>query len=255
MSSTVALPRFQKLFGRMVAVSLIGVASWNTADAASFSISSGGQSDFLQSNFATTFLSTAGNNPDNIHGGGAGDLTRTAITIFDATHAGGVSVVGADGGTQLTYTYLGDEAGYTNLFVAGGSTLFQNHNTSSPLGFETPGGTKGGPTSVASGLLSFLFRSVTPGNKDAVNGGPIDAQVKLAFAKISDILVYAFLEDIANGDKDFDDMVIKIELSQRDPGPRVDPTPLPGAAWLFSSALATGVGFSAWRRKRRRAAS
>ena len=37
--------------------------------------------------------------------------------------------------------------------------------------------------------------------------------------------------------------------------PPPDPTPIPGAVWLFGTVIAGGVGFGRWRRKRKNAAS
>ena len=39
-----------------------------------------------------------------------------------------------------------------------------------------------------------------------------------------------------------------------EPGP-LGPVPLPGAAWLFGTVLASGAGFGAWRRRKREAAA
>jgi len=216
--------------------------------AATFSLSSGGTNSSLSSNFNPSYLLT--HNPDNIHGTGG---SPTSIKIFDSTHTGGLKVSGADANTVVTYTYLGSEADYTNLFIVNASTLvFQTQDTTSPPGTETAGGTTSSTFSVGNGFLSFLFRSVNPGNKDAVNGGSISSYVALAIKIVNPTTAYLFFEDIAkNGDHDFDDMVVRVTLSERDPAPPPPgQTPVPGAAWLFGSALAGAAGLRGWRRRR-----
>lgn len=107
-----------------------------------------------------------------------------------------------------------------------------------------------------------MFRSVGAGNKDAINGTFIDAALKLSFKVVnSGHTAYAFLEDIAkNGDKDFDDMAIRIDLYERcvtncAPGGAGTETPLPAAVWLLGSALAGGAGVSRWRKRRSKKAA
>jgi len=95
--------------------------------------------------------------------------------------------------------------------------------------------------------VPFLFRAVSPGNLDANNGGAMAPDLRIAFAKVSDSIFYAFFDDGGAGpDKDFDDMVVRI----------VDPpiaTPLPGALPLFATGLGV-LGLLGWRRKRKVAA-
>lgn len=219
------------------------VISAGAVQASSLVLSAGGSASTLLSNFDPNFLFAApGNNPDNIHGTGG---SPTAITIFSAPGGGGLKVTGADANTFVTYTYLGTEAAYTNQFLVGASPtlLFQNHSP------ESTGGVASSLFSASNGFLSFLFRSVTPGNKDAVNGGTINSQVQLAVALLNSNVAYLFLEDIAvGGDHDFDDMVIRVALIQR--GGATNPTPIPGAAWLFGSAVAGAAGLRTWRRRR-----
>ncbi|MGZ5897428.1 MAG: hypothetical protein ACXWJ6_14395 [Xanthobacteraceae bacterium] len=217
----------------------MSVISAGAAQASSLSISAGGSPSTLTSNFDPSYLPA--HNPDNIHGTGG---SPTPITVFGNGSVGGLKVNGADANTFVTYTYLGTEAAYTNLFMVGASpvTLFQNHNV------ERVAGVASSLFSASNGFLSFRFRSVDPGNKDAVNGVSIDPQVQLAVALINPNLAYLFLEDIAQGgDHDFDDMVIRVDLIQRGGGNT--PTPVPGAAWLFGSAIAGAPGLRGWRRR------
>jgi hypothetical protein len=70
--------------------------------------------------------------------------------------------------------------------------------------------------------------------------------------KASSSVAYLFFEDIAaGGDGDFDDLVLRVEIVGRgDADPEA--TPLPGAIWLFGSAL-VGVSGVCLRRRRRSA--
>jgi hypothetical protein len=230
------------IFGATILLASTGFAAG--VQAATFSLSSGGVASSLSSNFNPSYLPT--HNPDNIHGNGG---SPTGITIFDSSHSGGLKVSGADANTIVTYTYLGSEADYTNLFMVNATTVFQTKNTVSPVGIETPGGTTSSAFGTGNGFLSFLFRSVTPGNKDAVNGGSISSYVALAIKIINPTTAYLFFEDIAkNGDHDFDDMVVRVTLSERENVPAPGQTPVPGAVWLFGSTLAGAAGLRRWRR-------
>jgi hypothetical protein len=236
-----------------IAISAVAfVVSAGGAQAASFAISSGGTPENLNQDFNPDYLSISGNNPDNIHGGSG--IAGTPITTFSNGNVGGLQVIGANALTTVTYTYLGTEAAYTNLFMVGGSTIFQNHDTSSPLTSATVGGTTTGSFSVAPGnsFLSFLFRTTNPGNKDAINGISIDVNTLLAVALVGPNTAYLFFEDIAiGGDHDLDDLVVRADLAG--PNGVNNPTPIPGAAWLFGSAVAGVAGIGRWRRRRRNA--
>jgi hypothetical protein len=96
------------------------------------------------------------------------------------------------------------------------------------------------------GLVPFLFKTLGGGGLEAVNGGPIAAGVRIAFALIGSDVVYALFDDGGAGpDADFDDMVVKI-TGVLTPG--VGEVPIPGAALLFGSGL---VGLTVLARRRR----
>ena len=197
----------------------------------------GGSPFTLQSNFNPAGWS----NPDGI---GVG----TSITIFNSTNAssGGLEAVPSSGPVSLTFTYFGFEAAYTNdaegAFSFGGTPMFVNQTT--PLGTSVTM-----PYTLTSpGLIPFLFASTgySP-TAVATNGGPINPNVELGFVIDPDnsSIAYAFFEDIAiNGDQDFDDMVVKIQINA---------TPLPAALPLFAGGLGA-MGLLGWRRKRKPAA-
>lgn len=211
------------------AIALALVLTVPRANAATFSIE-GGHDALLLSNFDPTPTWSAAAN-DGI-GEGA------TVTRFNHQNAAsGGLFVSATGQVELTYTYLGSEAGYQNLFEAAFSF-------SSPALFDNKSSQVGDNQSfsgLGSGLVPLFFNSVTPGNKEAINGSFIDKAVKIAFAVVNnDQTAYAFLEDIAkNGDKDFDDMVIRIDVRDvplTDDGPGAH-TPLPAALPLFAGGL------------------
>jgi hypothetical protein len=200
-----------------------------SAQAATFSLT-GGSAGTLSNFDPGSWVAANNNNIDN----GAG------ISIFSNGSPGGLSVSGSG---SVTFTYLGTEAAYDNQARTGATLLFQNHST--------PLNTTSGSFNVSNALVPFLFRSINPGNLDANNGGSINAGVQIAFKLVGATTAYAFFEDIAiGGDHDFDDMVVRIDLSSRDGAPGPDPTPIPGALPLFGTGLGL-IGLLGWRKKRK----
>ena len=197
---------------------------------------------------AATFSLTGGevqNIPDNFNPSGWNDAENdnigvgTSISVFsNGGPPGGLSV---DGPANLIFTFLGAEAGYSNIALINGTQLFENHSTAY--------GTTSGQYAVGAGFIPFIFRSISAGDKDAVNGGAIDENVEFGIKLISATVAYLFFEDIAIcGDGDLEDMVVRVDIAGRDDAP--DPTPLPAAIWMFGSAIAGATGFGAWRRRR-----
>jgi len=203
----------------------VAVVSWLSAGIASadtLSLSGIGTPGVLTREFNPTGLAAM-----NLDGIGVG----TAITIFSGANTGGLSISPTAG---ATFTFMGKEASYTNQLLFGNTVLFDNN---------VAPGTTSATLTVNAGLVPFLFRAVSPGNKIANNGGAMASGLQIAFAKVSDTVFYAFFEDGGGGAKDFDDMVVKI----------VDPplnTPLPGALPLFATGLGA-LGLLGWRRKRK----
>ena len=131
----------------------------------------------------------------------------------------------------LTFEYLGSEASNTNTISSGGSEIFSTATAS-------VGDTASVPAiGVADFLVDFVFAS--SGGGTAANGGPIDSPLSFAFAAITDSSVIVLFGDGA-GDQDFDDMAVRISVSQ---------VPLPPAVWLLISAILGLVSFSRIRRK------
>jgi hypothetical protein len=136
-----------------------------------------------------------------------------------------------NGTSNITLTYLGSEAGHTNIFrMPSPIEVFRNKTT--PLWSQTT------ITNVSAGLLKFSFFDLIAclginngqGNHDHKNSiGVFMESAKSALVMFNDL----------GGDKDYDDMVVRVQVS---------PVPVPAALPLLVTALG-GLGFMAKRRK------
>jgi hypothetical protein len=118
----------------------------------------------------------------------------------------------------VTFTYIGTEAGYTNQLWLGGTRIFDNKSGPTPSATFT----------LAAGALDFAFRTVSPA-ASAANGATAGFFNSVALLQSAPGTVYAFFNDGAKVDQDYDDMVVRMDVA---------PVPLPAAAWL----LIAGVG-------------
>ena len=140
------------------AAAIVSILSVGSVSAATLSLSSGGTTSSLSANF----------NPSNIAAINTdGIVVGTSITIFNgAANTGGLLVLPQN--VAVTFDFMGKEAAFTNALLTGGGVIFNNN--SAP-------GTTSGPLPFSFGsspnVLPFLFRNVTSGNVDAVNGGAI----------------------------------------------------------------------------------
>jgi hypothetical protein len=220
------------------AAAIVSLLSIEPVSAATLSLSSGGTAGTLSANFNPSNIAAI--NADGIHVG-------TSITIFNGTaNTGGLLVLPEN--VAVTFDFMGKEAAFTNALLIGNSIIFNNNSA--------PGTTSGPlPLSFGSGpnVLPFLFRNVTSGNLDAINGGAIAVGLQIAFSEVSDSVFYAFFDDGGAGpDADFDDMVVRITAFDLGRGGENNPTPIPAALPLFATGLGA-LGLLARRRKRKAA--
>jgi hypothetical protein len=153
-----------------------------------------------------------------------------SIVLFDSTTIGGGAFgVSLSGAAKVTFEYLGSEAGFTNSFTTGAGS-FTNH--------PAPGLTQFSDDLIA-GLLDFTLATNGDGAPGSiVNGISINSPLSYAIAVLSDTSVIVLFGDGA-GDLDFDDLAVKITVSQ---------VPLPPAVWLLISAILGLVTFTRIRR-------
>lgn len=170
--------------------------------------------------------------------GRSGDL----VTVFDNTNKTASNGVSVDMRLTITFTYLGSEAGFTNLGVEliGDTIVFRNSGPASNFGdtfsFDF------GP-----GLIPFAFETLGNGGATVANNGvvdPSDTELEIAYSEIFNggRSINVFFGDSGAGvDGDLDDLGIRIDVA---------PIPLPAAGWLMIAGLG---GLAALRRKRKAA--
>ncbi|RBO53175.1 hypothetical protein DSD19_10520 [Rhodovulum sp. BSW8] len=162
--------------------------------------------------------------------GAAATLTED-LTAFDAANPGPGLLVNT--AARLTVTFLGKEASALSYaFSLGAGNEVTNKDA---LGTSYS-------VDVEAGALDFSFASLASGGTLASNDGTFVQTAALAFSKIyNGNTVYAYFDDSgAADDRDFDDMVVKIEIA---------PIPLPAGVLLLGTALG-GLGLA----RRRKAA-
>lgn len=138
--------------------------------------------------------------------------------------------LGLDGPGRVTFTYFGSEAAYDNSLWTGKLALFNN---------QTSVAGDAATVDFGAGALPFDFQTVSLGQR--VANGASQGYFGLAFYRLGDASVFALFNDSATGDRDYDDLVVRLDVA---------PIPLPAAAWLLLAALG-GLGLV----KRRRAAA
>jgi hypothetical protein len=161
------------------------------------------------------------------------------IWTFDAAAAAAGDGIAVEGNANIVYTYIGKEAGSTNLFL--GSDI--RSDIIAPIfvtGATAPGTTIS--TTGSTGLLDFTFIGLgnccvnhDPGA--FINGGGAfgpNLGLSLAVAMIDQTSAYLMFGD-GFGDADYDDMVVRVDVSA---------VPLPATVWLFGSALIGFIGMS-----------
>jgi hypothetical protein len=129
---------------------------------------------------------------------------------------------------RVTFSYFGTEAGYANEFWVDGIKRFDNKSRSNAaftLKFDA-------------GVLPFEFRTANPAG-GVTNGGSTGYHKSIALYQTTPTTVYALFNDASTSDKDYDDMVVRMDVA---------PVPLPAAAWLLVGGIA-GLGAISRRRR------
>ncbi|MGE0623471.1 MAG: PEP-CTERM sorting domain-containing protein [Pseudomonadales bacterium] len=141
------------------------------------------------------------------------------------------------GPASLTYTYLGKEAGWTNLFLALGDTSFGLMDTRTSSVGDSFSVTQSAP-----GLINFSFLVLNTGRFVANGANGLSPLVPNFFTQvIGDSIVRLMLDDGGAGpDNDLDDLVVELRATATS-------VPEPGTLALLSGGLLALLGI---RRRR-----
>lgn len=161
-------------------------------------------------------------------------LTYSGTSFSSTTTKISLGTLSASGAGLVTYTYLGKEAGYQNIFFAPSTTpVWQINVSGSPsIGASVVKNTSGG-------ILDFKFEGNT-GNF-AVNGGAWSLYTSIGLIK-ENYNGYDFIigyNDSFSTHNDWDDMVIGVNIA---------PIPEPETYALLLAGLGL-LGFAARRRR------
>lgn len=177
------------------------------ASAATLSVT-GGDAIALTSNFSLSGPAY------NALSGGVGSVGSTIKVLTDATKtvANGLSLSGP---ARVTFTYLGSEAGYSNVLSYAGADVLGNK-------FSTVGDVSAA-FDAQGGFMPFSFASLA--TSTAANDGFITSGVRIAFSEVFNggLSVLAFFDD-RTLDIDYDDLAVRIDIV---------PIPLPAAGWML----------------------
>jgi hypothetical protein len=179
-----------------------------------------GSANALQFSFTGTSQSvTVKNNDLNL---GLNNTTLDFISGDKKTASNGLFLSGAG---VLTFTYLGFEAGNSNYSARNGSNLFVNGVSAFNATITS--------FQAAAGLVDFAFGTTFPDSAVGVimNNGVADPASKnyaIGYRKLSDTSYYVLFDDIASGDRDFDDIGMRIDVA---------PVPVPAAGLLLVSVM------------------
>lgn len=185
------------------------------------------------------------------------------MTKYNSTNIAGGGLKVAPDTVNLTFTFLGKEAGNTNYQLLWDNTVILTNTDSVP----TTHSLVGYSTASSNGWVPLTFKTnghhtgnpnayIKNGTEVSANGGGL----YMAFSEIfvgggvhggvlGETWIYAFFGD-GLGDHDFDDMVVKIAAFSQPGGSSTSPVPLPPALVLFGSGLMGLVSLGRYRRRK-----
>lgn len=187
---------------------------------------------------AAATLSLAGSGYATQELGGRYDLTSgggVTISYLTGTAKSGSNGLQLVGSGELQFTYIGSEAGNVNFSLGQGAAFTE----------ESLGDSSLAPFFFAGGLLDFAFGTSAPAGAVAniANNGIATRAVgsdlstfAIGYKIVSDTSAFIYFDDIASGDRDFDDFVVRVNV-----------VPVPAAGFLLLGALG---GLAALRRRK-----
>lgn len=195
---------------------------------------------------------------DNLGNRSAGSTTATNDIIGANTGYFGGNLK-EDTTYSVTFTYLGKEAGFVNdfVFTIGNVTVFDTATSVAGASYTATG--------LSAGYIPFKFvtnsntGSVTNGSNAAHNASSPNFFVSFGnfsspfpgdgTSALSGLTGVIGLDDNGgNNDGDYDDLVLKFEVTERGGAGPGAPEP---ATWAMMLLGFAGVGFMAYRRKNR----
>lgn len=202
----------------LVAATAAATLLASAAGAATLSLAGTGYTSFIVSNYDL-----------------APSLNGKTISYVDGATKDGTTGLQVDGPAKVTFTYVGSEAGHQNYAASlADGTMFTK---ASAIGSSFVA------TMTSGGLLDFFFGTLAPAKAVGElynNGNASVSSPNFAIGYYQDgDSWYALFDDLAAGDKDFDDFVLKIDLA---------PVPVPAAGLLLLGGLGA-LGAFARRRK------
>lgn len=164
---------------------------------------------------------------------GLNGMTIDYISGDQKTNSNGLSVSGP---AKITFTYLGYEASNTNYAADILGAFFQNGVTAVGATYTA--------TQAAGGLIDFLFGTSDPLSAQGTIanngvGNPASPDFAIGYQWLSATSYLVLFDDIASGDRDFDDIGVRIDVA---------PIPVPAAGFLLLGGLGV-LGALSRRRK------
>jgi len=159
------------------------------------------------------------------------DLDTTTIQFLTGAVKDNTNGLQVTGPARVTFTYLGSEAGNDNISARMALGLFTEFTTI---------GTSVTFAQLVTGLIDFRFETIFPPPAVGMiaNDGsavPNSANYAIGYSALfnNDKSIYVLFDDIAGGDRDFDDFAMQITVAA---------IPLPAAGFLLIGALG-GLAF------------